>query len=242
MEVLGGEQKLEMLGHGAEARVWKSTFCGRPCVIKERVEKKYRHPQLEAALSKKRLNQEARCIVRARKSGVSAPCIYHIAHDTKRIYMSFVDGPTLKAWLVGEPAAEDVGVAMRAVGACVAKLHDADLIHGDLTSSNIMLLGDAPFIIDFGLACVANLPEVLDPLLFLSLLYPLSSPPAPFPHDHLSPSFTPRIIAWLRPPFRYVFVMVFQDVCKLVCFVCACTNVPHDTGLWCTAPPRPFHL
>jgi len=168
MEVVGGEQKLDVLGHGAEARVWKSTFCGRPCVIKERVEKKYRHPQLEAALSKKRLNQEARCIGRARKSGVPAPCIYHIAHDTKRIYMSFVDGPTLKAWLVGEPAAEDVGVTMRAVGACVAKLHDADLIHGDLTSSNIMLLGDAPFIIDFGLACVANLPEVLDPLVFLS--------------------------------------------------------------------------
>jgi TP53 regulating kinase-like protein len=174
MEVEGGEKQLEMLGHGAEARVWKSTFCGRPCVIKERVEKKYRHPQLEAALSKKRLNQEARCIARARKSGVPAPCIYHIAHDTKRIYMSLVDGPTLKAWLVGEPAAEDVGVTMRAVGACVAKLHDADLIHGDLTSSNIMLIGDAPFIIDFGLACVANLPEVLATSSFPLIFYPPS--------------------------------------------------------------------
>lgn len=151
---------LEVLGHGAEARVWKSTFCGRPCVIKERVEKRYRHPQLEASLSRKRLNAEARCIARARKNGVAAPCIYHIAHDTKRIYMSLVPGTTLKAWLVAEPPKEEVEAAMRAVGACVAKLHDCDLIHGDLTSSNIMWSDSAPFVIDFGLASVATLPEV----------------------------------------------------------------------------------
>jgi TP53 regulating kinase-like protein len=46
-----------LLGHGAEARVLQTTFCGRVCVVKERVVKKYRHPMLEASLSKKRLNQ-----------------------------------------------------------------------------------------------------------------------------------------------------------------------------------------
>jgi hypothetical protein len=46
-----------LLGHGAEARVLQTTFCGRTCVVKERVVKKYRHPMLEASLSKKRLNQ-----------------------------------------------------------------------------------------------------------------------------------------------------------------------------------------
>ena len=44
--------------------------------------------------------QEARCIMRSRKHGVAAPCVYYIDYAAKRIYMSLVEGVTLKAWLV----------------------------------------------------------------------------------------------------------------------------------------------
>ena len=46
-----------MIAQGAEAKVWKGQFFGRPCIMKERIPKLYRHPSLEASLSKKRLNQ-----------------------------------------------------------------------------------------------------------------------------------------------------------------------------------------
>ena len=101
--------------------------------------KRYRHPALEASISKKRLSQEARCILRARKNGVAAPCIYHIDYEAARIYMSFVVGQTLKAWLVALPADSELDAMLKAVGQSIAGLHDADVVHGDLTSSNIMV-------------------------------------------------------------------------------------------------------
>ena len=101
--------------------------------------KRYRHPALEASISKKRLSQEARCILRSRKNGVAAPCIYHIDYEAARIYMSLVVGQTLKAWLVAMPADSEVDAKLKAVGQSIAGLHDADVVHGDLTSSNIMV-------------------------------------------------------------------------------------------------------
>jgi len=108
-------------------------------VVKERVVKRYRHPTLEASLSKKRLNQEARCILRSRKNGVAAPCIYHIDYEAARIYMSFIVGQTLKDWLVALPSDAEIDAKLKAVGLSIAGLHDADVVHGDLTSSNIMV-------------------------------------------------------------------------------------------------------
>jgi tRNA A-37 threonylcarbamoyl transferase component Bud32 len=111
-----------------------------PCqVVKERVVKRYRHPALEASLSKKRLNMEARCILRARKNGVAAPCIYHIDYEAARIYMSFVVGQTLKDWLMALPNNDEIDSKLTTVGQSIASLHDADVVHGDLTSSNIMV-------------------------------------------------------------------------------------------------------
>jgi TP53 regulating kinase-like protein len=113
-------------------------------VVKERVVKRYRHPLLEASLSKRRLNQEVRCILRCRKNGVAAPCIYHIDYEAARIYMSFVAGTTLKAWLMALPADVEIDDKLEAVGQSLAKLHDADVVHGDLTSSNIMVSNNGP--------------------------------------------------------------------------------------------------
>lgn len=77
--------------------------------------------------------------MRSRKNGVAAPCIYHIDYEAARIYMSLVVGQTLKAWLVAMPADSEVDAKLKAVGQSIAGLHDADVVHGDLTSSNVMV-------------------------------------------------------------------------------------------------------
>lgn len=41
-------------------RVWEATFCGRPCIIKQRFSKKYRHPALDKKLTVSRLKQVQR--------------------------------------------------------------------------------------------------------------------------------------------------------------------------------------
>lgn len=45
------------------------------------------------------------------------------------------------------------------IGESIAKLHNCKIIHGDLTSSNMILLDDDVFFIDFGLGMVSDLVE-----------------------------------------------------------------------------------
>ena len=59
----------EIIAQGAEARLYKGTYLGKPVLIKERFEKKYRHPDLDVRLTKERIKAEARAIVRAKAAG-----------------------------------------------------------------------------------------------------------------------------------------------------------------------------
>ncbi|EKX41448.1 hypothetical protein GUITHDRAFT_158207 [Guillardia theta CCMP2712] len=150
----------DVLGVGAEGRTTKTTMLGRECVVKERVKKRYRHPTLEALLSKRRLNQEVRCMLRARKCGVATPCIFHVDYEEAKIFMSFIKGKTIKSWLQDQPPQEDVVKHLTEMGRLLGKLHDSDVIHGDLTTSNIILSEDNTlWFIDFGLSYVSSMPE-----------------------------------------------------------------------------------
>lgn len=60
----------EMIGQGAEARIFRGTLDGRKAVAKERFVKKYRHPLLDVQLTRERIRAEARCLVRCRTAGM----------------------------------------------------------------------------------------------------------------------------------------------------------------------------
>lgn len=62
-------QNMELIAQGAEARLYKGVYLGEPCLVKERFVKNYRHPELDARLTKDRIRAEARSIVRARSAG-----------------------------------------------------------------------------------------------------------------------------------------------------------------------------
>ncbi|KAF6285014.1 TP53 regulating kinase [Rhinolophus ferrumequinum] len=60
---------LELVKQGAEARVFRGRFQGRAAMVKHRFPKGYRHPALEARLSRRRTVQEARALLRCRRAG-----------------------------------------------------------------------------------------------------------------------------------------------------------------------------
>lgn len=62
-----------LLCQGAEGRVYKSTFLGRPAICKERLSKRYRVSELDEKINRQRLLHEARCIAKCRRSGVPTP-------------------------------------------------------------------------------------------------------------------------------------------------------------------------
>ena len=62
-------EQLVLMKQGSEARIYRGNFQGKPCIVKERFAKTYRHPQLDREISKERLKSEVRSLVRCRFAG-----------------------------------------------------------------------------------------------------------------------------------------------------------------------------
>ncbi len=89
-------------------------FFGGKCIIKERFEKKYRVPELDAKLSKRRILQEARNMARVRKNGVYTPHLFLIDEIGRKIYMEYLeDSITAKELLRGIPSYSDPCIVLR---------------------------------------------------------------------------------------------------------------------------------
>jgi N6-L-threonylcarbamoyladenine synthase/protein kinase Bud32 len=126
---------------GAEATV---TISNRE-VIKRRVPKEYRHPDLDARLRRNRTVLEARLTSQARRAGVPTPLIRDVD----------VEQATLTLQYVGDADLGDAPTPARAraVGEGLARIHEAGFVHGDPTSRNLRVETDSDrvFLIDFGL-------------------------------------------------------------------------------------------
>ena len=169
----------QLIKQGAEARVYSCKFLGRDTIVKERFSKKYRHPTLDQRINQKRLAQESKNMVKARQLGIDTPTLYHVDSSSGEIYMEHVHGITVKQFLMEQSknrtscTAEDnsseehthsstVLDLAEKVGENIAVLHSGNIIHGDLTTSN-MLLRHAEstrlVMIDFGLSYVSTMVE-----------------------------------------------------------------------------------
>ena len=138
-----------LLKRGAEAELRRTTYLGREAVEKSRVPKGYRLPALDEGLRRGRIRTEARLMGEARAAGVEVPILYDIDLAENKLVMEFVDGPTAKAVLDkgGKPAL----AVCRKIGEAIARLHVADIVHGDLTTSNMILRDGRLVMIDFSL-------------------------------------------------------------------------------------------
>ncbi|NWU90904.1 PRPK protein, partial [Upupa epops] len=160
--------ELRLVQLGAEAHVYRGLFLGRPVVAKIRVPKRYRHPALEERLSRRRMAQEARSLLRCRRAGIPAPVVYFVDYVTNSIYLEDIaDSVTVQDHIYSvQQSRNDTSSLLplaEKMGELLAKMHDEDLIHGDLTTSNILLRPPLEkldlVIIDFGLSFISGLPE-----------------------------------------------------------------------------------
>ncbi|QYZ79253.1 bifunctional N(6)-L-threonylcarbamoyladenine synthase/serine/threonine protein kinase [Methanofollis formosanus] len=136
----GDEREVPEAGprRGAEALV----TIGEETVTKSRVSKSYRAEALDTRLIAERTRAEARLIAAARKAGVATPIVFDVSEDT--ITMERVEGTLLR----DAPTPEHLELA----GVAVGRLHGAGIVHGDLTTSNMIERDGRCVLIDFGLA------------------------------------------------------------------------------------------
>jgi len=121
----------------------------RDVVVKQRVVKGYRHPTLDRSLQGFRIKNEARLMLEARRAGISVPVIYTVDAANGRIVMEEIPGVRVKDALQDESV--DGGRICGEIGRIAARLHANDIVHGDLTTSNMLLDGDRIVLIDFSL-------------------------------------------------------------------------------------------
>lgn len=133
---------------GAEAKIiWKDSV-----IIKERVKKRYRIDELDKKLRKERTGLEASILEKCRRFGVDVPKVISYDKQQGKIEMEFIDGPTLKEVIEKKRLnVEKLMELMKEVGAKVANMHINGIVHGDLTTSNMILKYDKVYFIDFGL-------------------------------------------------------------------------------------------
>jgi len=125
-------------------------------LIKERSKKKYRINEIDNKLRKKRTLSEGKILIKL-KNEVNVPDVIKIDEKEFKIFMKFIDGRLLKD-LLSEQKIEDerlknIGVN---IGIQIGKMHKLNVIHNDLTTSNIIVNENDVYIIDFGLSYVSE--------------------------------------------------------------------------------------
>lgn len=137
---------------GAEAILYHDKWLDFNVIKKVRIPKKYRIPQIDHELRNSRTIIESRLIIEAKKIGVKTPYIFEINIPNTTIIMEEIKGELIKNILKQQISNNKKMKIINKIGQLVGKLHSNDIIHGDLTTSNIVMNSNEEIIfIDFGL-------------------------------------------------------------------------------------------
>jgi len=139
---------MEIIARGAEAVLYVGEWEGQKVLVKERIKKNYRIEQIDTTIRKTRTKKEIKLLTEARKVSVPTPKI--LQTEENKIIMEFIDGERIKE-LLNKSDEKTVEKICEEMGKSIGKLHAHDIIHGDLTTSNMVLKDNKIFFIDFSL-------------------------------------------------------------------------------------------
>ncbi|RLE57748.1 MAG: Kae1-associated kinase Bud32 [Thermoprotei archaeon] len=150
---------LEVIAKGAEATLYKELWNDIVVVRKQRLPKKYRHPQLDNYIRRTRTVTEAKLMFEARKLGVPTPTIYDVDIDNCIIRMEYITGTRLREYMddiIHSSKYEVLTKIFETLGIYAGRLHTNGIAHGDLTTSNVIVSDSTLVLIDFGLGTYAK--------------------------------------------------------------------------------------
>lgn len=139
------------IARGAEAIL----YLDKGLLIKNRIKKKYRINEIDNSLRITRTKKEANLLEKSSKL-INAPKVISI--ENEKIKMEFIKGKLLRDVLNNMDNSTRKKACIR-IGMCIKMLHENDIIHGDLTTSNFILKNNLIYFIDFGLGFVSSKAE-----------------------------------------------------------------------------------
>uniref|UniRef100_A0A182JHA5 non-specific serine/threonine protein kinase n=1 Tax=Anopheles atroparvus TaxID=41427 RepID=A0A182JHA5_ANOAO len=136
----------QLLKQGAEGKLYIGSYKGKQCLVKERFEKKYRHPALDRQLTRQRIKAEQKAFQRCAAAGVVTPALYGVDLEQRKVFMEYLEkARTAKDFIDELTASAEAQESARLksladhIGKVVGILHKNNIVHGDLTTSNMLL-------------------------------------------------------------------------------------------------------
>jgi TP53 regulating kinase-like protein len=136
---------------GAEADLYLTDWHGRKVILKKRLRKKYRQPVLDVEIRRYRTFHEPQLMHEAKRAGVPTPTIFLVDGGETTIIMEYIRGKQVKQVMSEASDGERRRLCFR-IGGLIGKLHEFGVVHGDLTTSNMIVDSEGRiFFVDFGL-------------------------------------------------------------------------------------------
>jgi len=148
---LGEISQPRLIKRGAEACLYLADWHGRKVIMKKRLPKNYRVSALDVQIRAYRTIHEPQLMHEAKKAGVPTPTIYLVDTKNATIIMEFIEGEQVKQ-LLTKVSESQRQMLCRRIGELIGRLHKNGIIHGDLTTSNMIQNHEGKiFFVDFGL-------------------------------------------------------------------------------------------
>ncbi|RZD30991.1 MAG: Kae1-associated kinase Bud32 [uncultured DHVE6 group euryarchaeote] len=139
---------MKLIAQGAEAKIFKK----KDSILKDRIKKSYRLPQIDIKLRKSRTRSEAK-ILRKASGIINVPKVIQVDDKKMNLEIEYIEGVKVRD-LFDRNNEKLKRKVCRELGKTVKKMHQNDIIHGDLTTSN-MIWNDKLYLIDFGLGKIS---------------------------------------------------------------------------------------
>jgi len=143
--------KEKLIYKGAEASLFYGHWFGREVIFKYRIPKKYRLEELDKKIRIGRTLNEGKALIKVKSYGLNVPQVYEIDAQNSILIMKFIEGEKLKN-ILEHLSENQKRNYFKEIGRAIAILHINGHIHGDITTSNLIITNEEDiFLIDFGL-------------------------------------------------------------------------------------------
>lgn len=139
----------KLIAQGAEAKL----FLEKGDIFKNRFKKSYRAKEIDDKIRGSRTRREAKILQKLEAIGFSSPRLIN-SDEKEKLIIDKIKGKPVKDIL----GALNCKNLCEDIGRKIAILHNNSIIHGDLTTSNMILNGEVYFI-DFGLGFFSEKAE-----------------------------------------------------------------------------------
>ena len=137
---------------GAESSISKVELWSKSYALKHRPSKPYLLPDIDKMLRTSRTSRECKSLTFARTLGVPTPAVHSVDLNDCTILMDFIEGKQLKE-VANETSESQLKGLCAQFGQLIAKLHIGGMVHGDPTTSNLIVSPkNKIWMIDFGLS------------------------------------------------------------------------------------------